>query len=329
MSLGGNALAHGVTSRFALIKVGSASGSRNISAGGSGGTGFRLNGTAVEVVDTNNSVSLSAAGAVAAGGLYGLGISCKAFDVRIYKAGIQIASTNAVTTGSTDNNTDFFGQTGLSTQYFDGTLFLHLSWDRALSDSEQLSINANPWQILAPIQRKIWVPVAGGFTTADGSITGTATVTGTGASIAAAAGSITGTVTVTGTGAATQAAAFNAAGVLNMTGEGATANNIVSAAGSITTSATATGAAQATQGAAGSVTGILLATGAGASSGGIVSAAGSISAGLTMIGANPQTITTTRYEGRRRKPNEDDDELLDLAYLIMPLLTSGALQCQA
>jgi Concanavalin A-like lectin/glucanases superfamily len=347
MSLGENALSHTAASRFALIKVGSAVGPRNISAGGIGGLGFRLNDTAIEVVNTGVIVLLSAAGSVSAGQLCSVGCSYKTSDTRIYRNGAQIAS--AIIGGVlTDNNTDFFGQNGASAQYFDGTLFLHLSWDRALSDAEQLSINTNPWQIFAPIQRKIWVPISGGNTTADGSITGTATVTGTGASIAAAAGSITGTVTVTGAGAATQAAAFNAAGVLNMTGEGTTASNIVSADGSISAAATVTGTAQATQGAAGSVTGILLPTGtgaatqaaagtiagtlamtgAGASSGGIVSAAGSITAGLTMIGKNPQVITTTRREGRRRT-NEDDDELLDLAYLIMPLLTSGALQCRA
>lgn len=162
ISLGGEALAHGSSSRFALIRVGSAVSTRTISAGGNGGTGFRLNGTGVEIVITGVSVALAAAGAVAASGLYALGISCATSDLEIFKDGVSIASTSASGPGTTDNNTDYLGQNGAGAQFFDGSLFLHLSWNRRLSAAEHARINANPWQLFAPLQRTISAPAAAG-----------------------------------------------------------------------------------------------------------------------------------------------------------------------
>lgn len=39
---------------------------------------------------------------------------------------------------------------------------LHLFWNRALSDAEVASINANPWQVFTPSARAIYLPASGG-----------------------------------------------------------------------------------------------------------------------------------------------------------------------
>jgi hypothetical protein len=62
--------------------------------------------------------------------------------------------------------------------------FVFLQWARQLSDGESRSVTANPWQLFAPLERSIWVPVSAGG--ADITISGTVG--------AATAAGITGTV---------------------------------------------------------------------------------------------------------------------------------------
>lgn len=73
-------------------------------------------------------------------------------------------------------------------------------WDRALSVAEINALTDNPWQIFRPIQRRIWVPVAGG-----GPVTHAATgaLVGAGSTVA---------------GAASRTRVFSSAGVLQGAG---------------------------------------------------------------------------------------------------------------
>jgi hypothetical protein len=43
-----------------------------------------------------------------------------------------------------------------------GKAACYLFWDRALTSVEAMAVAANPWQLFAPIQRRIWVPGAAG-----------------------------------------------------------------------------------------------------------------------------------------------------------------------
>lgn len=53
--------------------------------------------------------------------------------------------------------------------YFNGTIALAAVWGREMSHAEALSLSRNPWQIFQPIERRIWVPSAGGGTTISGN----------------------------------------------------------------------------------------------------------------------------------------------------------------
>ena len=52
-----------------------------------------------------------------------------------------------------------------------------LHFNRALSPHEVAVLSANPWQVFAPLERRIWAPAAGGGTTITGTI-GTAVASG-------------------------------------------------------------------------------------------------------------------------------------------------------
>lgn len=170
IALGRDALSHGRGARIAWLRVGSASGTRTISGGGNGGTSFRLNGTGVELINAGVQVDLSAASSVSAGEFCALGMSAESFNLRLYKNGALLASRSDRGTGSTVNNLDSLGQSGVSNQYFDGALFMHASFSARLSDEDQASLVQNPWQLFE--QRRIWVPVSssGGAHGASGSL---------------------------------------------------------------------------------------------------------------------------------------------------------------
>lgn len=50
---------------------------------------------------------------------------------------------------------------------FDGDIDYLCIWDRGLSSDELVAVQANPWQLFAPITRRIWVPSAGGSAVPD------------------------------------------------------------------------------------------------------------------------------------------------------------------
>lgn len=69
------------------------------------------------------------------------------------------SSSSFATKNSATGNTQISRRTfAANTDSLTGTQALSLLWSRALSDAEIKSISANPWQIFAPLQRRIWVP---------------------------------------------------------------------------------------------------------------------------------------------------------------------------
>lgn len=215
IALGRDALSHGRGARIAWVRIGSASGSRNISAGGNGGTGFRLTGTAVEIVNTGNVVSLTASAAVSAGEFCALGISAEPFGLRIYKNGSLIASRGDISAGGVVNNADTLGQTGAGSQFWDGAIFMHASFSARLSDEDQAGLVQNPWQLFEPLS--IWVPVSsGGAHGASGSLAsaGSAVSGSASRSRAHAASGVLAASSAAVAGAASRFVAHAASGVL-------------------------------------------------------------------------------------------------------------------
>jgi hypothetical protein len=156
LALGAGALSAPTGTRIALIKVGSASGTRNISAMGTGGTGFRLNGTSIEIVNTLVASIHAATSAVSSGEVCSVAIGYTAFNTAIYKNGKVLSAQTTNTTPSLASTADYIGQTGASSQYFDGVIYAHLSFNRKLRDAEIKALSDNPWQILQPTNRSIW-----------------------------------------------------------------------------------------------------------------------------------------------------------------------------
>lgn len=54
-------------------------------------------------------------------------------------------------------------------------------WDRGLEADELVAVQANPWQLFAPLTRRIWVPSAGGSTVPDITFVGAENITATSA----------------------------------------------------------------------------------------------------------------------------------------------------
>jgi hypothetical protein len=77
---------------------------------------------------------------------------------RLWMDGVELSRTTqsfgALTTGNTK-----IGQDGLDNP-FNGNIADVTFWNRALTDSEVASINANPWQIFEKINRSIFIPIS-------------------------------------------------------------------------------------------------------------------------------------------------------------------------
>lgn len=186
----------------------------------------------------------------------------------------------------------------------------------------------------------------------DGSISGTATATGVGASTASADASVAGVATVSGAGASIASAAGSISGVLTMTGEGSAASTgvIVSADGYVAASSSVNGAGAATASADASIAAVATVTGVGADGSGpiIVAASGYIAAsagvqgeGAATAGADGQISATSFMVGytstdqpvrpvaggarprrHQRIVSRDDEDLLDIIALLAPVIGS-------
>jgi len=155
-----------------------------------------------------------------------------------------------------------------SSYYPLGTRLFSGAWNYAFSDGQVKKLLDNPWQLFAPIPRRIWVPSAG---------TGNATATLTGASTTSSAGTLsaTGGASKTLPGASTTASA-----------------GTVSASASTNASTTLTGAATTAS------AGTLAATGGAAvtlTGAGTTASAGTVSAtaGGNATGTLPSASTTS------------------------------------
>lgn len=155
---------------------------------------------------------------------------------------------------------------------------------------------------------------------ASGSITSTATATGSARTTNAAAGSITSTATATGSGRATAAAAFDSDAAAAATGVGV---STVAAAFDSDAVATVTGypATVILSEAAGAISISAAATAYGAAS---ASAGGYCEVECEVLGVSESEAITVRVqEGRRPKKREDDaEEISELLLAVMPQIWS-------
>lgn len=86
-------------------------------------------------------------------------------STRVWYDGVEQSTTqlfSALLTGNFANSTTYFLGRGASSLFFNGVMHDVSLWRRKISDNEVREWSANPWQVYRPIQRRIWVPVAGG-----------------------------------------------------------------------------------------------------------------------------------------------------------------------
>lgn len=86
--------------------------------------------------------------------------------IRAYRNGALLPATASIdgATSSFANTTSplEIGRVNNGTLYYAGKIVLVRSWNRVLEVAEVKALSENPWQTYRPIQRRIWVPVAGG-----------------------------------------------------------------------------------------------------------------------------------------------------------------------
>jgi hypothetical protein len=76
----------------------------------------------------------------------------------LYKDGIVLATSPNVLTAQTNSRIVIFGERSASATYASkGRLYFHASWNRRLSAVEKVAFSKNPYQLLRPKQRKLWV----------------------------------------------------------------------------------------------------------------------------------------------------------------------------
>lgn len=98
------------------------------------------------------------------------------------------------------------------------SVFLCAVWNRCLQDAEGTRISANPWQIFAPLPRRVWMGVSGGSSSGVGNADGVATADGVGKSLANSVGNADGVSTVAGVGKSLANSVGNADGIADVSG---------------------------------------------------------------------------------------------------------------
>lgn len=114
-----------------------------------------------------------------------------------YVDGVQTATGSNSTSGSGKLILMALGAGSFPTL---GSIALSVAWARALTSAELAAVHANPWQLFAPLPRRIWAPASAG------GVSGTLAKTNANDTSAA-----TGTTTVTGTLAKTNGSDTSAA----------------------------------------------------------------------------------------------------------------------
>lgn len=86
--------------------------------------------------------------------------------VKVWIDGRPVAVTvnTAAAVAATGTTAWYVGNRQTRDRSFDGVIASNRVWLRQLSDGESQAISENPWQIFAPLERRIWVPAAGGGT---------------------------------------------------------------------------------------------------------------------------------------------------------------------
>ena len=127
--------------------------------------------------------------------------------------------------------------------YFQGSVHLALVYNRVLSDAEVRALSSNPWQVFAPVERQIWVPITASSTASTGNLVtteaGSDLASFTATSVVTSYGSLSATESGADTSALTGTSA--AQGVLTSTESGADTSALTGALftqGSLTTSET-------------------------------------------------------------------------------------------
>lgn len=127
---------------------------------------FRLNGSSVEFIWFNtggSAFTASVANSVAVNRL-NVSIAVKR-GANAWVANNGVISNETAITGTPQTGVTLireFNRKQSTYSPYVGSHQLVAIWDRALSVSEIATLSANPWQLFRPIQRRIWVPVAGG-----------------------------------------------------------------------------------------------------------------------------------------------------------------------
>jgi hypothetical protein len=198
---------------------------------------------------------------------------------RIYIGGELLATTTASAIGSVSFDRVSFGARATTTDglFWPGSVHLTCFWNRALTPQEVASLSANPWQVFAKSQRRLWSSApSGGVTSGTGSSTGAATAAATGAAISAQIAAASGAGSASATGAATSAQVAASAGVGTAAATGASTSAQVGSAAGV---GAATGVS-AVPSAVASASGAATVQGVGAStSSQVASSSGSASAG--------------------------------------------------
>ena len=204
-------------------------------------------------------------------------------------AATSIANGGSIST--TSNPLSFLGTEGNGELATNWIVYLSLLWVNPRFGLAQLrSLSDNPWQLFRPIQRRIWVPVAGG----GGDVTGSLNATETGSDTLASSGTVlvSGALSVTESGPDTFAAngAVVVSGSLAVTESGPdtfAASGLLGTSGSLAVTESGPDTFSATGTTTGGVSGSLDATEAGsdtAAVSGVVVVAGSLT--VTESGAD-------------------------------------------
>lgn len=146
------------------------------------------------------------------------GTSAKA--CRIWYDGVEQVTTQPNTgsiSGAFANSTTYFFGRAATSIFANGVIHDASIWLRSLADAEVAQWSANPWQLFRPIQRRIWVPVAGGATIITASQSGSWSVRNNVSALQAGAWSVRNLAATTQAGAwsvrtsvaTTQAAAWS------------------------------------------------------------------------------------------------------------------------
>lgn len=120
------------------------------------------------------SINLSPSGTYAAGDLIAVlatqsSVAARSAYLCVNGASITVASDTTSFAGRafTSNQTEIGVLVRNSpVQFWSGVILLTAWWNRALTDSEARSVLLNPWQLFAPLPRRLWVGAAaapGGF----------------------------------------------------------------------------------------------------------------------------------------------------------------------